>query len=177
MDTDFFSPSSGETDFDVLAVGSSYRDYRSLDRALEDDISAWVVGSDRLPTASKLRSLSCDYSTLVELYNRCMVVVLPLESTERSTDITALLGAMALGKAVIATRTDGVPDYLEHEREGLLVEAFNVRDLRESIRYLPQDASERMRLDHNARKRVLREYTTEKEAMRLCELIGQNDNS
>lgn len=47
-----------------------------------------------------------------------------------------LVEAMACGLAIVATRVGGVPELIQHQKNGLLVESRNHRQLAESIQYM-----------------------------------------
>src|SRR5207249_3672665 len=53
----------------------------------------------------------------------------------------SLLEAMRLSRAIIATRVGGIPEAIEHELDGLLVDAASVPQLGEAMRRLYRDAS------------------------------------
>ena len=62
------------------------------------------------------------------------------------------LEAMAAGKATIATRVGGVPEIIEHGRNGLLVPAGDVNALAGAMSQLIADAAFRRRLGDAGRK-------------------------
>jgi glycosyltransferase involved in cell wall biosynthesis len=66
----------------------------------------------------------------------------------------ALLEAMAMGRAVVATRVGGVPEVVEDERSGLLVPAGDVEELARAILRLIKNPDFRARLGEAARRTV-----------------------
>lgn len=58
---------------------------------------------------------------IADLYGASHVVLLPSRSDSIEGSPNALLEAMACGKAIVATAVGGVPELVEHGREGLLV--------------------------------------------------------
>jgi glycosyltransferase involved in cell wall biosynthesis len=66
----------------------------------------------------------------------------------------ALLEAMALGRAVVATRVGGLPEVIDHDREGVLVPPGDPRALADAILALLADPELRQRLGEAARKRA-----------------------
>ncbi len=70
----------------------------------------------------------------------------------------ALLEAMAMGRAVVASAVGGVPELIEHERTGLLVAPGSVAELAESLTRLASDPSLRERLGREAARRVRDRY-------------------
>lgn len=63
----------------------------------------------------------------------------------------AILEAMALGKAVIATRLGGPSDFIEHGVDGLLINPVDSEELASSLDLLSIDSELRTRLARNAR--------------------------
>jgi glycosyltransferase involved in cell wall biosynthesis len=66
----------------------------------------------------------------------------------------ALLEAMALGRAVVATRVGGSPEVIEDGESGVLAEAGDPGALAEAIRSLLDDPSRRARMGEAARRRA-----------------------
>jgi glycosyltransferase involved in cell wall biosynthesis len=75
------------------------------------------------------------------------VVVLPSHS---ETFSIFLLEAMALKKAIVATRVGGVPENIIDNINGLLVEPKNVKELEYALYRLSCDSSLRRKLGSNA---------------------------
>jgi glycosyltransferase involved in cell wall biosynthesis len=71
---------------------------------------------------------------------------------------SAVLLAMAAGVAVIASRTGGLPEIIEHEHTGLLTEN-SPQAVAAAIRRLHNDPALRKRLGEQARRRVLERFT------------------
>jgi glycosyltransferase involved in cell wall biosynthesis len=70
----------------------------------------------------------------------------------------ALMEAMALGVPCISTYIAGIPELIDHERDGILVPAGSVDELTNAILRLARDAGLRRRFAEAARAHVLREY-------------------
>lgn len=82
----------------------------------------------------------------MELMSRCTFFVLP-SRTEGMGRV--LLEAMAQKKAVVASRTDGIPHYITHNETGLLFEKENIQELASCLRTLLRDEDLRKRLEEN----------------------------
>ena len=67
---------------------------------------------------------------------------------------TAILDAMALGLAVVATRAGGIPDAVVHEETGLLVPVGDVEGLAQAMAALLRDPHLRKRYGEAGRQRV-----------------------
>lgn len=71
-----------------------------------------------------------------------------------------LLEAMAMGKAIIATKVDGTSEVLQHQYNGLLVEPGNVQEaLPAALLQLAGDPDLRKRLSENARATIGASYS------------------
>lgn len=81
-----------------------------------------------------------------------------------------VLEAMSMRKPVIATNVGGIPEIIKNDREGLLVEPRNSLQLAEAISQMFSDPSRRRKIGNNARKRVEKEFTWEKNASKTLEL-------
>lgn len=85
----------------------------------------------------------------------------------------ALLQAMALGLACVATRVGGVPEILRHDHDGVLVDAGDDAALGRALRALAEDPVRRARLGARARERVLEMFTLRHSADRLLEVYRE----
>ena len=115
----------------------------------------------------------CNFLDLVNTYGRAKEVAIPLVKTTESAGVTVALEAMAMGKAIVATRTTGIPDYLQHDQTALLVDPNDVSSFRRAVTHLLGSPSERVRLGHNARAAFLRGFTTKIEGVRLSHLMKE----
>lgn len=80
----------------------------------------------------------------------------------------AVLEAMACERVVIASDAGGIPEMIEHGREGFIVPKSQLHRLGEAVlEVLSLPLSERQRLGQAARQRVLSEFNAERERERL----------
>ena len=169
VDDRFFSPDKVEpksrTRPLICAVGLERRDYPTLLKAvdgLELDVviaaaSPWskrkdTTAGERIPpnvTVSKF-----DQSALRQLYAEARFVVMPLEAVDFQAGVTAILEAMAMGKAVICSRVPGQTDVIVDGENGCYVTAGDPDALREEILRLLEQPEEAIRLGSNGRKMV-----------------------
>ncbi|MEK7859329.1 MAG: glycosyltransferase family 4 protein [Elusimicrobiota bacterium] len=84
------------------------------------------------------------------LLSGCQSFVLP---SRRENLPLAVLEAMAAGKAVVATRTGGVPEMVRHGKDGLLVAPGDVDGLARRLLQLSGDSALRRRLGRQAERR------------------------
>jgi glycosyltransferase involved in cell wall biosynthesis len=108
---------------------------------------------------------------LRELYARSQFVVLPLFNVNYAAGVTATLEAMAMGRAVIVTRSQGILDYIIDGETGIVVENDNVSALRDAICYLISHPEEARRMGHNARQRIESELNMQVYLERTAQLL------
>src|SRR5581483_420073 len=96
-------------------------------------------------------------SAVVELLHQCTLFVLP--SRFESFGM-AVVEAMACGKAVVATRVDGVLEIIDDRKNGLLVEPDDPIGLADAISAFIADPNLRSRLGAAARERVNNRFLT-----------------
>src|SRR5262249_2057175 len=111
----------------ICSVGLEWRDYPTLFRAVDGLDARVVVGaasrwSRRRNTAadcerpSNVEVGAFDYPALRHLYARSSWVVVPVDGTDFQAGVTTILEAMAMGKAVVVTHTQGQTDVVEDRR-------------------------------------------------------------
>lgn len=82
-----------------------------------------------------------------------------------------LLEAMAAGKPVVAFRSGGAPEIVEHGVSGLLAEPGNIRALAACIERFRDDRELRERAGRQGRQRVIASFDLESTASRWAELF------
>jgi colanic acid/amylovoran biosynthesis glycosyltransferase len=80
---------------------------------------------------------------------------------------TVLLEAMALGTPCVSTPVTGIPEAIEHERTGLLVQEAEPASLAAALARLLDDTRLRSRLAAGARARVAEDFELDRSAARL----------
>ena len=91
---------------------------------------------------------------LRQLYALARFVVLPVIDVIYPAGVTAALEAMCMARAVIATRSQGMRDYLIDGETCLLVEPGDVAGMRAAIERLATDPRLARRLGENGRARI-----------------------
>jgi len=188
-DTRFYRPDPGSpVPNQICAAGLEWRDYPTLIeavRALPDltvklaAASPWSKHenetADRtLPPNVDARRYS--YRELRTLYAESSFVVVPLKETDFQAGVTTILEAMAMGKAVVATRTTGQTDVITHGENGLSVAPGDVSGWQDAVARLRGDDALRERLGKAARRWVEENATLERWADRLaCAISDEID--
>jgi len=95
-------------------------------------------------------------SDTIDLYEAMDVFVL---NSLREGLPNVLLEAMALGVPVVATRIGGIPQVVEHDGNGLLIDADSEDQLTAALERLLGDAGLRERLAENARRTIEDRYS------------------
>jgi glycosyltransferase involved in cell wall biosynthesis len=78
--------------------------------------------------------------------------VIPLQDFLPPAGTTVILEAMAMGKAVIATKNAGTVDFIVDGKNGFLMEPGDVITLREKVIFLLNNINEVQRIGYNARE-------------------------
>ncbi len=108
---------------------------------------------------------------LIKLYAASDIFVCPSIFAEAFGIV--ILEAMASGKPVIATKVGGIPEIIDHEVNGLLVEPNDTGELRNAIIRLLSDKREMNRIGRNARKKVEEVYDWNKLVFRILEVYEE----
>lgn len=124
VDTDFWRPQPVAEEAMICSAGLEHRDYPTLFQAVAGlevrvEVAAASYWSHQRNTAAgatpppNVNVGAYDYHALRDLYARASLVVVPLFDVDFQAGITTILEAMAMGKAVIVTRTRGQTDAVE----------------------------------------------------------------
>ncbi|HHT25635.1 MAG TPA: glycosyltransferase family 4 protein [Firmicutes bacterium] len=84
-----------------------------------------------------------------------------------------VLEAMAAGKPIVATRVGGIPELIEHDVTGVLVEPRQPRILAAALHHLAQDPARRERLSRAAKTHVTTHFTDTEMVRRLLLVYQQ----
>jgi glycosyltransferase involved in cell wall biosynthesis len=107
---------------------------------------------------------------LRRLYARSLFVVIPVQDVENAVGSTSMAEAMAMGKAVITTRSRG-QDVIQHGEQGLCVPVGDARALREAIEYLAIHPDEAARMGRAARAAVERKHALDRYLAQLVAVV------
>ena len=179
----------------ICSVGWEARDYRTLIDAVRPlsvkaelavgAIAKPLLTDTRGPVARSLEEIArgglppnvtltqCKPKELRRLYARSKVVVISVQDVEFDAGVTATTEAMAMGKAVIATRTPGIADLFQDGVHGLYVPPGDVNALRGALQRLLAHPEEAERLGKAARAKVEQEHTLDGCMQRFADALLQ----
>jgi glycosyltransferase involved in cell wall biosynthesis len=151
-----------------VSAGREHRDYAVLDRACAGLGQQLFIAAGSLhspgapctlpPPTSQAVVRQLDHVSLRDLYARAAIVVVPLLPNDFQAGVTTLLEAMAMGKAVVVSATEGQRDIVINGETGVLVPPGDDGALRAVLARLLADRTERLRLGRNARLAVQERY-------------------
>lgn len=185
VDSAFFAPervtASREAPM-ICTAGLERRDYATLMRAV-DGLAAQVViaaaspwsrqkdatEGAALPANVKVQRFS--QFDLRQLYADSRFVVMPLENVEFQAGVTAILEAMAMGRAVICTRTPGQTDVVVEGETGLYVPPGDPQALRAAIERLLANPGLADEMGRAGRRRVEQQMSLDRYAVRLGAIV------
>jgi glycosyltransferase involved in cell wall biosynthesis len=180
VDQRFWRPRERDTDL-VCAAGKEMRDYDTLLAALggtglrchlaADHVRVPGLGLHhaRIGTERLKERAGADVTVgpltpteMRELYARSRFVVVPLRPSDTDNGINVILEAMAMGKAVICSRTRGQVDVLEDGVTGLYVPVGDPAALRAAMLSLWNDPARARAMGARGRAHVERHHTLER---------------
>jgi glycosyltransferase involved in cell wall biosynthesis len=210
VDQQFWRPLERPVSRQICSAGLEFRDYPTLIAAVEGmDLqvvlaaaSNWSKRSNEaagMTLPANVRITALDYEHLRDLYAASLFTVVPLHDVAFQAGITVILEAMAMGKALIVSRTpgqtdvvrdkDGLPELpdapappgfdpaLERQvgdigQTGIYVPPGDAAALREAIAYLASHSSEAATMGANGRRLVERLFTLDQYVSRIADLIA-----
>lgn len=166
----------------ICSVGLEFRDYPTLMEAVEGlDLhiviaagSPWSKREDQTKTADIPQNVTVQRFTqkeLRKLYHESQFVVMPLLENDFQAGITAILEAMALGKAIICTKTRGQIDVIQEGITGLYIPPNDPIALREAIETLLTNISLANHMGVAGRQVIENEMNLDQYTQRLNQFI------
>jgi glycosyltransferase involved in cell wall biosynthesis len=218
VDTEFWKHENATSDLEekpapyICTAGLEFRDYETLIEAVRDLPVLLKIGATSYWSKRKTNILSGDlpanvevrsynYTELRDLYASSRFVVVPLIDVDFQAGITVILEAMAMGKAIIVTRSQGQGDTVVDRRRtlrneptlptvgnlslffgdniaevqdaqtGFYVQPGNPAELRRAIEYLLDNPKRSTALGQNGRKMVETLMRVEQFAERIKQII------
>ncbi|HXG24620.1 MAG TPA: glycosyltransferase family 4 protein [Chthonomonadales bacterium] len=163
----------------ICSAGLEWRDYPTMIEAVRGlDVEVCLAAASpwskhKNETAGRTLppnvSARCyNYTELRQLYAESCLVVVPLYDNDFQAGVTTLLEAMAMGKAVLVTRTVGQRDVIEDGENGVYVPPGDPAAMRDAILRLLNNPQEAARLGKNARKTIEENMTLDHWAQRIA---------
>lgn len=176
------SPSPDAPDRMICSAGLEWRDYPTLIEAVRDQdvqvrlgaASPWSKHkneTERRELPPNVLARRYEYAELRQLYADSRFVVVPLYENDFQAGITTILEGMAMGKAIITTKTTGQIDTIRHGENGLYVPVGDPAALRAAILHLLENPQEAERLGAQARKDIEDSMSLERWVERIACVI------
>ncbi len=185
VDNIFFNPNSNCEGEYILSLGKENRDYSTLFKAIKNlsvptkivASSLWNKKKEKFYDENQNSSLTvysnCTFIKLRELYSKAFFVIVPLIAVDYAAGVNVILESMAMGKAVIVSKSQGILDYVEDEITCLLVEPENVNDLSEKINFLLNNPSVTRKMGENGRKKIEKDINIDIYIEKLSKIIKE----
>ncbi len=182
VDADFFRPLPIQPRRMICCAGLEWRDYPTLIRAVEGlDVEVCLAAAspwskhrneteDR-PLPPNVSARRYDYKELRQLYNESLFVVVPLYENDFQAGITTMLEAMAIGKAVMVTKTHGQRDMLVEGVHGRYIPVGDSEAWRTAIQEWLANPDAVRQMGENGRELVEKQATVGHWAYRIAEEI------
>jgi glycosyltransferase involved in cell wall biosynthesis len=147
-------------------------DFRLLKGTYSHDlVSSFLASISRDGLPSNVKLVWPDLKGLRQLYSRARFVVIPLRDVEFAAGGTSLTEAMAMGKAVVLTRTRGQVDIVRDGEDGIYVPPSDPVALRGAIEYLAGHPSVAERMGRAGRASIERRHSLDAWVARVADLV------
>jgi glycosyltransferase involved in cell wall biosynthesis len=176
VDTEFFTPTS-RSDNKLKRVGivanlqkrKGHDDFLQMAKQVSceyQNVHFDIIGGDILqePREAMLKKLSEDLGISQKITFHGQVdnvkeLVAALDilvcASHQEAFPVSILEAMASGKAIVSTNVNGIPEAIEHEKCGLLINPHKPNEMSSAVLTLLNDKSLRSKLASNARQKVV----------------------
>jgi len=185
-DLEYFKPRNVPEAEEIFAAGFDRgRDAKTVLEAA-DGLGIKVVFSNSrhlrkigpLPSYAEARPLSD--SGLLEQYARSKIIIISLDTSGGINDAmgcSTLVEALAMGKAIIATRTPTMESYITDGQNGFLVEEKSAEKMREAIKHLLVDQQLRAEMGAKARISAVKDCDADKIAAQMADFFRSLERS
>ena len=167
----------------ICSAGLEWRDYPTLIEAVRGmnvevklaAASPWSKHKNETEERTLPANVSAkryEYGELRRLYADSKFVVVPLYENDFQAGITTILEGMAMGKAIITTKTTGQIDAIRHEENGLYVPPGDSKALREAISYLLDHPEAAERMGAQARRDIESQMSLDHWVQRIVKIVN-----
>ncbi|AEM57715.1 hexosyltransferase [Haloarcula hispanica N601] len=135
---------------------------------MEDELSMQINNHNLNDTVKLLGNVSDE--RLVTEFDKASCFLLPCivaESGDRDGIPVALMESMAMQTPPISTNVSGIPELIDHQQNGLVVEPKNTDGLAEAISSILSDSEKQHRFGEAGREKVAQKFNVEHEADKL----------
>ncbi|BAY42991.1 group 1 glycosyl transferase [Scytonema sp. HK-05] len=108
-----------------------------------------------------------DDLSLALIYSAADVLVLP---SIQDNLPNMVMEAIACGTPCVAFKIGGMPDMIEHHKNGYLAQPFHVEDLAQGIAWVLENPDRYQKLSHRAREKAEKEFTLEIQVLRYLDI-------
>ena len=185
-----FEPSSSTAGTRILTV-SRFVEKKGLPYAIEavsnvvdqfPDLEYHIVGSGEMEDGIRERIDEYDLDDTVKLlgnvsderliaeFDEASFFLLPCivaESGDRDGIPVALMESMAMETPPISTDVSGIPELIDHQQNGMVVEPKNIDELAEAVSTILTDPEKQRQFGEAGREKVKQEFNVEHEAAKL----------
>jgi glycosyltransferase involved in cell wall biosynthesis len=188
VDQNFFVPAHGvaQSPNRVLTLGETRsRDYATLFKAINGlpvellalPSGRWYARQKQIKTRAIIPqnvtfSGNVSLLDLKNFYSQVQFVVLPLYDQVFSAGSTVALETACMGRAIIATRSRGILDYIIDGETGILVDPGDEKAMRAAVEDLLAHPEKARRLGENARQRINQELNLDNYIENIAQLLG-----
>ena len=166
----------------ISSAGLEWRDYPTLIEAVTGmDVtvklgasSPWSKHKNETENRELPPNVSArryEYNELRQLYADSRFVVVPLYENDFQAGITTILEGMAMGKAIITTRTTGQVDVIRENENGVYVAPGDVEGWRKAIAFLLANPHEAERMGAQGRRDLETQMSLEKWTERITNVV------
>ncbi|MBX3415578.1 MAG: glycosyltransferase family 4 protein [Pirellulales bacterium] len=143
------------------------------------DVPLWIVGTGDADAqvAEIVKSRGLNHVRLLgfrggaelhETIRGSIATILPSEGYDNCP--MSVLESLALSRPVIGSRIGGIPELVEHERDGLLVTPGNADDLAAQMRRLARDPAEAVEMGIAGRQKIETQFNPEIHYQQVAEV-------
>ena len=188
VNTNVFKPTDKNPDRVILFVGRLVDD-KGVDYLIKlaykwrkKDVKFWFVGEGNLKQQIERLQSKCsiqyfgrvtNQESLSKIYNEADIFVLPASSSYEELFGIVLIEAMSCGLPVVAADSVGPSEIVENGVNGYLVARGNEKELEKTLNYLLENPVVGRAMGKEGRKKVMREYSTDKVAKMWQRLLSE----
>ena len=151
-----------EIQYRIIGSGVLENDLKTLTNSLDLERNIHFLGNT-------------DDDSQIEEFGRATIFILPcLEAKNGDMDgiPVSLMDAMYSRVPVISTTISGIPELIQHGKEGLLVEPGNIDQLVNAIKALIEDKKLRIDMGERGREKITSEFNIHEEVRKMVGIWG-----